>query len=36
LEENNDDGYLESEWSNSKGMKNNLYTGGKDINWKFK
>ena len=35
-EENNDDNYLESDWANSKGLKNSLYNGGRDINWKFK
>jgi hypothetical protein len=36
LEQNTEDDYLNSKWADPKGLKNSLYTGGKDVSWKFK
>jgi hypothetical protein len=36
LEVENEDSYLNSQWSDSAGLKKALYWGDKDIKWKFK
>jgi hypothetical protein len=36
LETESDDSYLNSKWADPKSLKNGLYSGTKDISWKFK